>query len=203
MSFLIRRIAPAFVLLLCAGHAAAQSSGPYAGVALGATRLESPGPGFEVGRAPLRSVTLGYATAGGVFFEARAATLRERTTETIPAGQMVEAPYTLGLRATFVEAAAGWRPARLRLGPVQPVASVGAGWARVVDTWESDVPGEGERRTSQPTLSAGLGLEAALTPHVALVTCGSWRYVAESAERPSRRIGIEGTAWEVGLQLRR
>lgn len=186
------------LLTVLGGHAPAQGAGPYAGATLGVTQLQAPGPRFARPSATVPAAVLGYATRRGPFVEGRVAWLRDETTE--PRGDN-EAPYTIGLRATLVEASVGYRPTGLRLGPVQPVASIGAVWARVVDSWQSDTPEE-QQRSTVPGVSAAVGLEAALGRGVALRTRGSYRHMRNSTDRPVRYIGLRGTAWEVGLQWR-
>jgi len=134
--------------------------------------------------------------------EVRVSRLHVVVTEAVSDARFPEAPYTIGLRATLVEASLGYRPAALRLGPIQPVASAGVLWALVVDSYQSDTPEE-QLRSFSTGLSAATGVEARLGRRVTLTGRGSYQHLRGSSTRPARAVGLSGLAWEIGIRVYR
>ena len=188
-------------LLLSSGRVAAQNSSAYLELALGAARLDAPSPSFSPPIAPVPALAVGYSLTSGLFLEGRLSTTRGDATESLAAGG-TEAPYTVGLRATLVEARAGMRPPTWRLGPLQPVASIGGIWARLTDTWRSDTPEE-QYRSATLGVSAVMGIETALSRHATFAVSGNYRAWRRVEERPDRALELPAVAWAVSLRLRR
>ena len=161
-----------------------------------------PGPAFGRTSPPVTAVALGYLAPSGVGGEVRVSRLHVVVTEALPPRMFPEAPYTIGLRATIVEASLGYRPAALRLGLLQPVASAGVLVALVVDSYESDTPEE-QLRSYSTGLSAATGVEARLGRRVTLTGRGSYQHLRASSTRPARAVGLSGLAWEIGIRVYR
>jgi hypothetical protein len=188
------------ITLLGIGELQAQTVGPYIGITYGGTWLTSSGPGFAEPSPSVATALVGFIRRRGLGVEARVSRFDCAVTQASPGPLPDDAPYTIGVRSTILEANIGYRMAALRVGPVQPAVSVGAQWARVVDTWQSDTPEE-QSRASLPGLTAAVGLEAALSRHFALVGRGSYRKFLASSARPERHLGLRGPMWEVGMRV--
>ena len=197
----LRRIIPlaALAIPLAATAVHAQRNGPSIGIGWGSARLESPGSGFDAPTAAMPMLSVGSAAPGGFLVDIRLSRVRSEVTQraTVPPS---DAPYTVGLDATLVEVDIGYRPPAVRLGIVQPRATVGMLWAAVTDRWGSDTPDE-RRSAAAGGLVAAVGVEAALAPRLALVTQARVRRTAEGDDRPSRHIGLRGAALEAALHL--
>jgi hypothetical protein len=174
----------------------------FGGIVVGATSLGAPSSRFDEPAARLRGVVAGVRVAHGLGLEARVVRFADRVTDrTI--GNYPDAPLTVGLRATVVEAGVGYRPSALAIaGVVQPVVRVGGAWMRIADTWESDTPEE-ERPATALGASVGAALELSLGRHLAVSAGTSYRRMKEPGGRPPQSLGIDGASWDVGLQFRR
>ena len=188
---------PAILTVLTAGVASAQDSGTFVAVGYGNARLGSPGDRFDAPTANVASLVGGWAAHRGAFGELRVTTGDAEVTE-FPVLPGSEAPLTLGVEYRMVDAVLGWRVRTLALGAFRPRASIGATWARVEDTWQSDTP-ESRATSSALGVVGALGVELLLAPRLSLGTEGVWRHLSRRGDHPPRHIGVDGLAWELRL----
>ena len=174
-------------------------AGFHVGAMVGGATLERASDRWDRPRSDLRALGVGWATRFGVALEARASRLEANGRDQTPPGNIPEAPLTIGVRATVLEAGVALRPARLRYRRLQPVARAAVARAHIVDSWESDTPAE-EQRTVETGATVGGALELALLPSVVLGAGGSYRAFDTRADRHAFAFGLDGATWEVGLQ---
>lgn len=194
------RIAVPLLLLAClATPAAAQRTGPYLRLSVGAARVDAPAEQFRLDRVVQPSFAVGYAPSGRHAIELRAGYVEAEVTETLPEGAVVEAPTTIGVRAVPLALAY-----QLRLpfpgSRLTPLASAAATWTRVTDTWRSDTPEE-DHSTFLFGFDAGAGVEARLTGRTSVVARGGYRFTKDADDRYFRGIGLSGAYADVGVQI--
>ncbi len=178
-------------------QAAASQSAYYASLALGASQLQPPRGGFSVAPARHPVVELGWLLANQSAVELRVSRIDVETTESAVAGQ--EAPYTIGMRATFAELAYSYRFPAIG-GRVQPRTSLGVAWIPLVDRWRSDTPTE-TARSSVYGITPSVGTAIRLVGPLALSFRASYLYAGDN--RSPTHIGVNGFRLEGGAELGR
>lgn len=194
----LRDVTTAFALYLAftARPVDAQSH-YYVRVGFGPTNVQPPRPEFTIPAVRHSTLTLGdwFRVHHGI--EVSVSRMSVQTTEPYTNG--MEAPYTVGLRATAIELGYVYR-LRALWGRVQPRVGVGGVRIRAVDHWKSDTPTETSRLSVYGiTTSVTLAVRVA-RPVTALLRSS---YRRAGGERGPTRIGLDGFRFEGGLELGR
>lgn len=209
MESIVRRCAVSFLSLAVVAAPARAQSSRYVRVTLGSAALQPASAQFpSPGNVSAPALAVGLVSAGGHGVELRVSRLRGETMQyvypitamfTYPTTCCIEAPYTVGVRATPIELGYFYQP-RFFDGLLRPRVGVGGIAAHVVDRWHSDTPTE-ESSAWQFGASVSAGLAVRLAGSASLVVQGGYQRLAASADRPPRHIGLSGRRLGAGFEL--
>lgn len=167
----------------------------YLDGALGATRLSSPIARPNGEQPAVGALAAGYVGSRGLGVEVRRSGFQAQATS--PAGDF---PYTVGMRASVVEANLTYRPVLARLGRLTPSVSVGMAQAGVTDYWISDTPRE-EMRLRARGWTGAVVADFRIVGKVSLLARYSTQRLTADRGRVGAAFDLDATTVAAGLRL--
>ena len=192
----VQRIASLFCLLSLASVSPSGAQRRfYLDGAFGVTRLSSPITRPNVEPATVRAVAAGYVSARGFGVEVRRSEFQAEATTA-----STTEPYTVGVRASVVEANLTYRPVHTWFRRFAPAVSVGAAQASVTDYWIADTPRE-QRQLRALGMTGAAMLDIRVVRRVSLLArVGAQRLTADRG-RVGAAFNLNTTTVGAGLRL--